>query len=381
MNPLLLAAGGLYAAGVVLLVVGSVRSGRRFRKAAYRFPAPVGHHHADPIELAVVVTARNEAAHLSALLEALDAQDYPSGALTMVIVDDGSTDSTGDLLAAFSPLRHRFIHLRQMVEPAAGSPKKAALAAGIAATGAPLLLLTDADCRPPPGWASGMAAPLQGGCPVTGGHSPSRSMPGLLGISVRLWELGTALLASGFLGLGVVVHMSGRNWGFRREVYRGAGGYSGLEHVLSGDDTLLAQKMGRIISPGRWGFTFEPALQVTTAPPLSWAAFFRQRHRHVATARRFRAPALAVALVGFVLFALLWAALVSLPWGLWPAAPAAVACKVGADTLGLVFGAARSRQWPLLPAAPLFSLGHLLLFPLLQLSGLLLPVQWKGRSG
>lgn len=378
MSTLLQAAGLLYLLAALLLSLGLRRARRRFDEARARIAASA----AEPEPMVVVAAARDEAESLPDLLDALDALDYPPGRLEVVIVDDGSRDDTPRILARFVPGRHAFRSLRLDLRPEHGSPKKEALRRGIASADAPLVLLTDADTTPPPGWARAMGEALSGGCPVVAGHSPSRPRRGLLGWYAGLWELGSSALAGAFIGLGVPLHVIGRNWGFRREVFEAAGGYAGLESALSGDDALLAQKLAAAAPPAAWGFSLAPGTQVHTHPSRDWGHFLGQRRRHVATGKRFRPLPLLIAACGFIVFALLWAALVTLPWGFCgPGAAVAVGLKIAADTLFLAAAGLPAGEMSLAVSAPLFSVLHLLLFPLLQLAGTLLPFHWKGRRG
>ena len=84
-------------------------------------------------DVVAVIPARNEAAMLPAVLPALLGQDYP-GALTVILVDDCSTDGTAEVAAALGP------------EP--GRPGRALRVVA----GAPL----------PPGWAGKVWAMAQG---------------------------------------------------------------------------------------------------------------------------------------------------------------------------------------------------------------------------
>src|SRR5580700_1542832 len=84
-------------------------------------------------DVAAVIPARNEAAMLPVVLPALLGQDYP-GALTVILVDDCSTDGTAEVAAALGP------------EP--GRPGRALRVLA----GAPL----------PPGWAGKVWAMAQG---------------------------------------------------------------------------------------------------------------------------------------------------------------------------------------------------------------------------
>ena len=101
-----------------------------------------------PTELAeapaldVVVPARDEAESIEAALRSLLAQTYP-GPLCITLVDDGSTDATGAIARSLQD--PRLVVLDGAPRPAGWSGKLWAVQQGVAATTAPLLLLTDAD--------------------------------------------------------------------------------------------------------------------------------------------------------------------------------------------------------------------------------------------
>lgn len=101
-----------------------------------------GMPHATP-DIAVVVPARDEAAHIEASIGSLLAQEY-AGRVQVVLVDDGSTDGTARI-AATLPGADRLTIISGTPRPAGWAGKLWAVAQGVAATDAPVLLLTDAD--------------------------------------------------------------------------------------------------------------------------------------------------------------------------------------------------------------------------------------------
>ncbi len=93
--------------------------------------------------VAIVVPARDEAPLIAATLRSLLSQDYP-GPFRVILVDDGSTDGTGDLARALDD--PRLTVLTGAPRPPGWSGKLWAVQQGIESTGdSELVLLTDAD--------------------------------------------------------------------------------------------------------------------------------------------------------------------------------------------------------------------------------------------
>jgi len=102
--------------------------------------------------VSVVLAARNEGHQLERRLENLLSQDYPADRLEIVVVSDGSTDSTAQVAARYAP-RVRFIAL-----PPAG--KALALNAGVREARHPILVFADARQRFAPDAVRRLVAPF-----------------------------------------------------------------------------------------------------------------------------------------------------------------------------------------------------------------------------
>ena len=115
---------------------------------------------AEAVAVDVVVPARDEAEGVAPCLRSLLAQDY-RGPLRIILVDDGSTDGTGAIARAFADAR--LTVLDGAARPPGWSGKLWAVAQGVAAGTAPLLLLCDADIIHAPEHVSTLVAQAERG--------------------------------------------------------------------------------------------------------------------------------------------------------------------------------------------------------------------------
>jgi glycosyltransferase involved in cell wall biosynthesis len=125
---------------------------------------------ADVPEVSVVIPTRDRAARLAAALDALRHQTIDSDRFEVVVVDDGSTDGTADLLASAArgaELRLRFLRCGEAGPAAARN-------AWWRAAAAPLVAFTDDDCEAEPDWleATLRAAAARPGAIVQGATRP-----------------------------------------------------------------------------------------------------------------------------------------------------------------------------------------------------------------
>lgn len=98
----------------------------------------------------VIVPAFNSRSSIRGCLEALRNQRYPSDRFSIMVVDDGSTDGTGEIARSLGATV-----LRQNNGGAASARNFGAMNAQ-----SELILFTDADCEPPEDWIACMAAPF-----------------------------------------------------------------------------------------------------------------------------------------------------------------------------------------------------------------------------
>lgn len=232
---------------------------------------------------AVLVAARDEERVLARCLDALVGQDYPADRLTLLVADDHSTDATAAVVHGYAP-DVRYVSVADADAPGlAGLRGKArALHAAIAATDAELLLMTDADCAPPPGWARGLASLLcEPGVGLAAGltrvERPAAGWP-------RAFAGGQDLDSAYLLGYSSALTEAiqpatamGNNMALRREAYEAVGGYPGLPFSVTEDYALF--RAVAEAGPWRVRFPLAPETAVVTLPAPDVGAFYRQRRR------------------------------------------------------------------------------------------------------
>lgn len=107
----------------------------------------------------VIVPAYNAGDTIGRCIEALLKQSSQDGRYEIIVVDDGSTDNTPEVVQSFSGVRF-FQQDRQ--GPASARNLGARKARG------DFILFTDADCEPVPEWAERLLAPLREGNNIVG---------------------------------------------------------------------------------------------------------------------------------------------------------------------------------------------------------------------
>jgi cellulose synthase/poly-beta-1,6-N-acetylglucosamine synthase-like glycosyltransferase len=295
----------------------------------------------------VIVPAHDEAAALPATLASLRSLAYP-GSLSILVVDDRSTDGTAGVVraAAAQDPRVRLVTVR--TPSRRWAPKVHAVARGLAAGDGELVLTTDADCRVPSGWARAMAAPFADpevvlvlGTVTTRGPGEARSFRERF--EAIDW-LTLMLTSRSMVRAGRAFASSANDQAYRRSAFERAGGFGFAGRAPSGDEDLLAQRLTRP-TRARAVFLDGPEAGVLTAPMPSWWALVKQRRRWVSRYHHVDQyhPAfwLGIALLGLQSVALA-AAVLALPFvpsaapvvlGLWALK---LAVEIGGTHVGLV---------------------------------------------
>jgi cellulose synthase/poly-beta-1,6-N-acetylglucosamine synthase-like glycosyltransferase len=270
--------------------------------------------------ISVIVAARNEAEHIEALLASLQQQNYPHAWLEVIVVDDFSTDTTAELVAAYPWDRVRLIRLAD--QSASLFPtlqaKKRAISIGIAEAQGDLIVTTDSDCNAPPTWLTLLVTVYQ-----------SRQ-PQFISAPVVFWReknllqrfqsldfLGMMVITGAGIHTGFMRMGNGANLAFPKKVFEEVGGYLDSGHLASGDDMFLLHKIAARYPEGVFFLKNKNAAINTEAKP-DLKSFVQQRLRwstKSASYREWQVTAV-LAVVFFHCWCILLTAIL-IPWQPW----------------------------------------------------------------
>lgn len=231
-------------------------------------------------KVTVLIPARNEAENIQACLLSILNQHFPKSLLQIIVIDDHSTDDT---LKVIKNINHPGITVLKLADfiqiHDTQSFKKKAIEIGIAHAEGELIMTTDADCLTPPNWLQLMVSYYEIHQPV------------FIAAPVNFYDEKSTLerfQSLDFMGMmcvtGAGIHRqfmnmcNGANLAYPKQVFETVGGFEGIDHLASGDDMLLMQKIAQHF-PNKIAYLKNPQATVLTKAKPTLRSFLQQRIR------------------------------------------------------------------------------------------------------
>jgi len=332
--------------------------------------------------VSVVIAARNEAENILLCLHRIFANHYPADRFEVIVVNDDSSDATAGIVEGLR-LEYPNLHLLHMPENVVRTRahKKKALEKGVLHAKGDLILTTDADCAVPLHWIETMAATFDEHTAFVSGPVAFRVKYNFFQDMQALEFLGLVAVGGGAIGLNRPNLANGANVAYRKSVFLAIKGFDGIDHLTSGDDEMLMQK---IAATGHWRVRFCPSHKalVRTDPVPSLGALIQQRKRWASKGALYPNKGYVAVIVSvYMFFAFFLMALLSLLWR--PDALATLCLALLGKILaeGALLGQA-TWQWRQRRLLVYFLPEQLIHIPYVVLIGLVSQFggyQWKGR--
>jgi cellulose synthase/poly-beta-1,6-N-acetylglucosamine synthase-like glycosyltransferase len=188
--------------------------------------------------ITVIVAARNEENNILDCLNSLDKLIYPYNHVEIILVNDHSTDNTGEIIASFIKDKPKFktIMPQHAIGPLKG--KTNALANAIKISKGEVILTTDADCTVAPTWAKTLASYYKPDVGFVGGFTTQHDNNVFSGMQAVDF-IYLLSVAAGSINLKKPLSCIGNNMSYRKSVYDEVGGYEGLKFSVTEDFNLL----------------------------------------------------------------------------------------------------------------------------------------------
>lgn len=192
----------------------------------------------------IIVPFRNETKNLPTLLQSIIQLDYPTDRFEVILVNDDSTDEyknvVQEFLAENSDMQITVIQNNRK----SLSPKKDAVKTAIAKAKFDWILTTDADCLVPKNWLQNFDSFIRNNdvkmivAPVayTIENKFFQHFQNLDFLSLQ----GTTI---GSFGINKPFMCNGANLCYKKEAFLEVNGFEGNNHIASGDDVFLMEKI------------------------------------------------------------------------------------------------------------------------------------------
>jgi poly-beta-1,6 N-acetyl-D-glucosamine synthase len=216
----------------------------------------------------ILVPAYNEEVGIEASVRSLSDQGWP--ALEVIVIDDGSTDDTGSVVARLIAGGLDNVSLVRQ----ANAGKANALNAGLRVARGEIIVTVDADTAFVPGTLAFLVAPLRdAGIGAVSGNTKVANRGRLLGRWQHLeYVMGFNLDRRMYDLLGCMPTVPGAIGAFRRTALESVGGFS--DDTLA-EDTDLTMALHR----ASWDVAYEPRAIAWTEAPQGLRDLWRQRYR------------------------------------------------------------------------------------------------------
>ena len=262
-NYLLCSIFSIYCFVIIWLIFGNKKSSNKLNKELH--------------SVSIIIAIRNGEKTLPSLIQDLSLQDY-SGEFEIILVDDDSNDGTKDIIQNVIQKDDHFKYQSSQEGDSSLNFKKRALDAGIKIAKNEWMLFTDADCRLPVSWLSGMVRYFHSNTDYVIGHSYVKKNSGFINIFESIDFFLLLVSAFGSANQGYPLACTGQNQAYRKSLFAKVGGFSRINYHLQGDDSLF-MNICKKICKSKIVFASNKECHVSVRGEKKWLNLLNQRLR------------------------------------------------------------------------------------------------------
>jgi cellulose synthase/poly-beta-1,6-N-acetylglucosamine synthase-like glycosyltransferase len=226
----------------------------------------------------IIIPARNEEANIEKVIGCLLSQQYPQHLIELIVVDDHSTDNTAALVSKYPSVK--LISLaNELQQTVTHAYKKKAIEHAISQSSGDFIITTDADCVMCERWLQSIiqyyetykyqciAAPVAF-TTTSNWFSVFQSIDFMTmqGITAAVLHTNSGSMCNG------------ANFGYTRKAFEAVNGFKDINHIASGDDMMLMNKINKQFPNSCKYLKCKDAI-VYTAPMPTIKDFLNQRIR------------------------------------------------------------------------------------------------------
>jgi len=227
--------------------------------------------------VSIIVPFRNETDVIAECLRSLEAQSYANYLYEIIFVDDFSLDDSVQKLTSQKKLfSTRVVSVPDDYHKL--SPKKRGIKFGLEQSKGEIIVTTDADCIHKKAWLETLVAGFDENTGFISGPVKFADSNKLFGKIQQLEFGGLVLVGAGLIGSKKPAICNAANIAFRKEAFDFVNGYEDNQHLASGDDEFLMQK---IANSKKYNvrFLFSGQAVVETQSSKTITGFIQQRKR------------------------------------------------------------------------------------------------------
>lgn len=232
----------------------------------------------------ILIPFRNEVKNLPLLLQSIERLQYPKESYEVILINDESTDNYQTIIDNFKSTNTELTISLVNSQRKSISPKKDAIETAISIAKFDWIITTDADCQVPQNWLQNFNDLIQSEevkmivAPVAYMFK-SRFFYHFQNLDFLSLQ-GTTI---GSFGIQKPFMCNGANLCYNKKTFIDVDGFKGNNHIASGDDVFLMEKMIKHYPDGVKYLKSEESI-VKTSPQQNFRQLLNQRVRWAAKA-------------------------------------------------------------------------------------------------